>query len=220
MSEHLSAETIESYADGELPAASVPDAEEHLRECAVCAGKLVAQLQLKRSIREAAWTLPPDALRRRMTRRPRWPWAAALATAALLVVVFAIPRRTNELADFHTTILASANPVDVISTDRHTVKPWFEGKLPFSFPIPELGSTPFRLAGGRVVYLHEQPVAYLMVTKGAHKISMFVGRDVASPRGDAFQSLAWSSGGLRYVAIGDVAQSDLEALRDAFASAH
>ena len=217
MNEHLSAETIESYADGELPAERVPDTEDHLRECAACAGKLVAQLQLKRSIREAAWTLPPEALHRRMTRRPRWPWAAALvATAAALAIVFAIPRGSNELADFHTTILASANPVDVISTDRHTVKPWFEGKLPFSFPIPELGATPFRLAGGRVVYVHEQPVAYLLVTKGAHKISMFVGRDVPSPRIDVFESVSWSKGGLRYVAIGDVARADLEALRDLF----
>ena len=116
----------------------------------------------------------------------------------------------------HVTMLASANPVDVISTDRHTVKPWFEGKLPFSFPIPELGATPFRLAGGRVVYVHEQPVAYLLVTKGAHKISMFVGRDVPSPRIDVFESVSWSKGGLRYVAIGDVARADLEALRDVF----
>ena len=212
MSEHLSAETIESYADGELPAERVPETEEHLRECAACAGKLVAQLQLKRSIREAAWTLPPHPFR----RRRQWPLIASIAAAAALVIVLAIPRRNTELADLHTTILASANPVDVISTDRHTVKPWFEGKLPFSFPIPELGATPFRLTGGRVVYVREQPVAYLMVTKGAHKISMFVGRDVPTPHIDAFQSVSWSRGGLRYVAIGDVAHEDLEALRDAF----
>ena len=213
MSEHLSAATIESYADGELPADRVPETEEHLRDCAACAGKLVAQLQLKRSIREAAWTITPDVFPR---RRPRWPYAALAAAAAALVIVLAIPRRNTELADLHTTILASANPVDVISTDRHTVKPWFEGKLPFSFPIPELGATPFRLAGGRVVYVHEEPVAYLMVMKGAHKISLFVGRDVPAPRLDAFESLAWSKGGLRYVAVGDVARADLEALRDAF----
>jgi anti-sigma factor RsiW len=150
-------------------------------------------------------------------RRPRrWPAFAALAAAAVLAIVVFIPRPNNELADLHTTILAGANPVDVISTDRHTVKPWFEGKLPFSFPIPEFGGTPFRLAGGRVVYVHEQPVAYLMVMKGAHKISLFVGRDVPSPRGDAFESVAWTKNGLRYVAIGDVARADLEALRDAF----
>lgn len=212
MSEHLSAATIESYADGELPADRVPETEEHLRDCAACAGKLVAQLQLKRSIREAAWTITPDVF----PRRPRWPYAALAAAAAALVIVLAFPRRNTELADLHTTILASANPVDVISTDRHTVKPWFEGKLPFSFPIPELGATPFRLAGGRVVYVHEEPAAYLMVMKGAHKISLFVGRDVPSPRLDAFETLAWSKGGLRYVAVGDVARADLEALRDAF----
>ena len=210
MNEHLSAQTIESYADGELAAERVPETEEHLRECVACAGKLVAQLQLKRSIREVAWTMPVRP------RRRFWPAVATAAAAALLVIVLVLPRRGTELADLHTTILASANPVDVISTDRHTVKPWFEGKLPFSFPIPELGPTPFRLAGGRVVYVHEQPVAYLMVTKGAHKISLFVGRDVAAPRTNAFESVAWSKGGLRYVAIGDVAHADLEALRAAF----
>jgi len=213
MNEHLSAQTIESYADGELAAERVPDTEDHLRECVACAGKLVAQLQLKRSIREAAWTIPSHPFR---PRRRVWPAVAAVAAAAALVIVIAFPRRSTELADLHTTILASANPVDVISTDRHTVKPWFEGKLPFSFPIPELGATPFRLAGGRVVYVHEQPVAYLMVTKGAHKISLFVGRDVAAPRIDVFESVSWSKGGLRYVAIGDVAHADLEALRAAF----
>ncbi len=213
MNEHLSAQTIESYADGELAAERVPDTEDHLRECVACAGKLVAQLQLKRSIREAAWTMPSHPFR---PRRRVWPAVAAVAAAAALVIAIAFPRRSTELADLHTTILASANPVDVISTDRHTVKPWFEGKLPFSFPIPELGATPFRLSGGRVVYVREQPVAYLMVTKGAHKISLFVGRDVAPPHIDAFESVSWSKGGLRYVAIGDVARADLEALRAAF----
>jgi len=210
MNEHLSAQTIESYADGELAAERVPDTEEHLRECAACAGKLVAQMQLKRSIREAAWTMPPHAF------RPRRRWWPAVAAAAMLAIFIAIPRSNSELADLHTTILASANPVDVISTDRHTVKPWFEGKLPFSFPIPELGGTPFHLAGARVVYVREEPVAYLMVTKGAHRISLFVGRDVPSPRTDAFESVSWTRGGLRYVAVGDVAQSDLQALRSAF----
>jgi anti-sigma factor RsiW len=213
MNDHLSAQTIESYADGELAAERVSDTEDHLRECAACAGKLVAQLQLKRSIREAAWTIPSHPFR---PRRRLWPAVAAIAAAAALVIAIAFPQRNTELADLHTTILAGANPVDVISTDRHTVKPWFEGKLPFSFPIPELGATPFRLAGGRVVYVHEQPVAYLMVTKGAHKISLFVGRDVDPPRIDAFESVSWSKGGLRYVAIGDVARADLEALRAAF----
>ena len=214
MNEHLSAQTIESYADGELAAERVPETEAHLHECAVCAGKLVAQLQLKRSIREAAWTVPPRAFR---PRRRFWPAVAAIAaTAAVLALVLAFPRRNTELADLHTTILAAATPVDIVSTDRHTVKPWFEGKLPFSFPIPELGATPFRLVGGRVVYVHEQPVAYLMVTKGAHRLSLFVGRDVAAPHSDVFESVTWTRGGLRYVAIGDVAQADLELLRDAF----
>ena len=213
MTDHLSTQTIESYADGELPAERVPETEDHLRECAACAGKVVEQLQLKRSIREAAWTIPPANILR---PRRQWPAYAALAAAAVLAIVIVIPRPNNELADLHTTILASANPVDVISTDRHTVKPWFEGKLPFSFPIPEMNGTPFHLAGGRVVYVHEQPVAYLMVMKGAHKISLFVGREVPAPRIDAFETVVWTKNGLRYIAVGDVARTDLETLRELF----
>src|SRR5947207_8556231 len=107
MTEHLSAQTIESYADGELSAERVPETEDHLRECAACAGKLVAQLQLKRSIREAAWSIPPANVLR---PRRQWPTYAALAAAAVLAIVIVIPRPNNELADLHTTILASANP--------------------------------------------------------------------------------------------------------------
>jgi anti-sigma factor RsiW len=223
MSEHLNAAMVEQYADGELRADEVAAAEEHLRACAACASAVVAQLQLKRAVREAAWTLPPDALRRRITRRRVSPLAvAAVFLAFSLGLGIASLLRTSsgrELADLHATILASAHPVDVISTDRHTVKPWFEGRLPFSFAIPELGATPFRLAGGRVVYVREQPVAYLLVTKGAHKISLFAGRDVAAPRVDGFESVSWRAHGLHFVAIGDVSRDDLTALRNAFVTA-
>ena len=59
----------------------------------------------------------------------------------------------SELADLHVSALASATPVDVISTDRHTVKPWFQGRIPFSFNLPELQGSEFTLIGGRVTYL-------------------------------------------------------------------
>ena len=87
----------------------------------------------------------------------------------------------------HVTMLASANPVDVISTDRHTVKPWFEGRVPFGVPVPDLASTPFRLIGGRVVYWHASQAAYLLVGKGAHRISLFIFRPQDAPRPSALR---------------------------------
>ena len=80
----------------------------------------------------------------------------------------------SEVADLHVEALASANPVDVVSTDRHTVKPWFQNKIPFSFNIPELAGTEFSLLGGRLVYLHQQPAAQLIFTMRKHQVSVLI----------------------------------------------
>ena len=117
----------------------------------------------------------------------------------------------------HLRGLMASNPVEVASSDRHTVKPWFEGRLPFAFDIPELAGTPFHVIGGRVVYAHEQPVGYVMIGKGNHKLSLFVAR-VALPARSAhgFESVTWRANGLSYALVGDVPRSDLEALRTRF----
>ena len=219
---HVSQEDIQLYADGEL--ADVSAIEEHLRDCAVCANAIVSEMQLKRAVREAARFVGSAPVPRR--RSYAVPLAIAAAVTAFviggLLMAALVGTRTGarELADLHATILASANPVDVLSTDRHTVKPWFEGRLPFSFPIPELANTPFRLLGGRVVWAHEQPVAYLMVGKASHKLSLFVSRVTLPSAGmRGFEALSWRANGLNYVAVGDVPQSDLRQLRDQFVNA-
>jgi len=224
---HLDRETVQRYADGEL--ADAQGAEAHLRECASCANQVVGEMQLKRAVRDAARTAPPDVVRMRVQRRisstagrSLLPAAAAAVIAFIIGGLFAagsIASRwsTRELADLHATILASASPVDVLSSDRHTVKPWFEGKIPFSFPIPELNGTPFRVIGGRVVYAHQQPAAYVMIGKGNHRLSLFVSRVTLPLRGmDGYDAITWRSGGLCYVLVGDVPRADLEALRQLF----
>ncbi|HEV2722649.1 MAG TPA: zf-HC2 domain-containing protein, partial [Thermoanaerobaculia bacterium] len=119
---HLNGEEIQRYADGELADAAA--IEEHLRGCATCANAVVAEMQLKRAVREAARTMPPDALRARVRRRVvggerQWAWMATAAAVALivggLVAAAAVGTLTSarELADLHATILASANPIDV-----------------------------------------------------------------------------------------------------------
>ncbi len=115
---------------------------------------------------------------------PRW----GLAAVALLVVtvgLFVVTSRRQEsktLAEFidlHVADLASANPVEVISTDRHTVKPWFQGKIPFTFDLPELQGSPFALVGGRVAYFHQEPGAELLFRYQHHLISVFIFRQTS-----------------------------------------
>ena len=245
---HWNEEQIARWVDGE----GGDDA--HLRECAQCAHAVLAAMQLKRAIREAAPRYEmPESLRSRVipsdpersegeSRDPladakgvprlpfaplrvarddtRWVFAAAamviLVLAALVVVRVREAEPMRELVDLHATLLASANAVDVISTDRHTVKPWFEGRVPFAVPVPDLPA-PFRLIGGRVVYWHQQPGAYLLIGKGAHRISLFIFRDsLHTTETRDVTSEVWRADGLTYVAIADVSRADLDALRLAF----
>jgi len=221
MNEHLTTEEVERIADAEAPPG------DHLRDCARCANAVLGALQMKRAVRDAMrGEGAPASLQRRIRRQPAaFSWLAAAAAIVAIVVGSVMltrqqtPGALAELADMHTTLLASANPVDVISTDKHTVKPWFEGRLPFAVPVPELASTPFKLIGGRVIYWNGNQGAYLLVGKAAHRISVFVFRDApphlgAAPR--AVSTLAWSNGGLEFVAVGDVPEGDLSQLRDAF----
>lgn len=159
---------------------------------------------------------------------PRW----AFATAALLLLAaglfVAANRRQGakavaEFADLHVTALASANPVEVISTDRHTVKPWFQGRIPFTFDLPELQGTPFTLVGGRVVYVHQEPGAHLLFGYQRHFISVFIFRDtsqLAMPasflahKTSSFTLRTWTQQGLRYVVLGDASAATIENLKE------
>ncbi|HEX9162538.1 MAG TPA: hypothetical protein VF980_12600 [Thermoanaerobaculia bacterium] len=224
MNGHFDEEMMGRVADGEEPDNA------HVRECARCANGVVEALRLKRAVRDAVPRVEvPESLRRRVTRSPQrnaTPWW--LAAAAMLVIAVTIGangvamRRdaTRELVDLHSTIVGSANPIDVLSTDRHTVKPWFEGRVPFAVDVPDLNGTPFRLTGGRVVFWRGQPGAYLLLTKGAHRVSLFIFRDEVAPRVGTFDSMrvvSWRANGLAYVAVGDLPREELESLRSAFA---
>src|ERR1700733_9055584 len=164
---------LDAYLEGELMGADARAVSEHLRGCPGCAAESLNRVQQKRAVQTAGQKFTADpAFRARIQqsiaprRAPGWNrfWFPVLATAMVLVIAGAIsltPSRQrrgeqqllSELTDLHVAPLASANPVDVISTDRHTVKPWFAGKIPFTFNLPELQSSPFVLVGGRVSYL-------------------------------------------------------------------
>jgi anti-sigma factor RsiW len=157
---------------------------------------------------------------------PRW----AMAAAALLLLAAGLfffsnryqqPNSLAEFADLHVATLASANPVEVVSTDRHTVKPWFQGRVPFAFDLPELQGSPFVLTGGRVAYFHQEPGAHLIFTYQRHFISAFIFRDTPqlaiteasfADRGTSFNLQTWTQDGLRYVLVSDVNAATLQQL--------
>jgi len=139
----------------------------------------------------------------------------------------------SEIADLHVATLASSSPVDVISTDRHTVKPWFQGKIPFAFNLPELQNSEFSLLGGRMTYLDQTPGAHLIYDVRKHHISVFVFQERSlslklsarlddnslSPKQLPFNMETWSQGGLRYFVIGDASAADIDSLAKLFKAA-
>jgi len=164
---------------------------------------------------------------------PRW----AVAVAALLLVaagLFVAANRRQEakslaeFADLHVANLASANPVEVVSTDRHTVKPWFQGRIPFTFALPELQGSPFTLVGGRVAYFHQEPGAHLVFRYQRHLISVFIFRETSQldlpvssyqSQASSFTLRTWTQGGLRYVVIGDAGAGTIQQLMELVRSA-
>jgi anti-sigma factor RsiW len=234
-------EKLDAYLDGELPAAEACALGEHIKGCTACAAESLNRVQQKRALHTAGQRFIPDpAFRARIQqsiapRRPaRWNrlWFPALATAAVLLVAAVFPLTINrgrrgeqqllsEVADLHVATLASSNPVDVVSTSQHTVKPWFAGKIPFTFNLPELQDSPFTLVGGKVSYLNQSPGAELIFRVRQHQISVFIFQEQAlgNARSDdavqtavSFNVRSWSHNGLRYFVISDVSPQDLDKL--------
>jgi len=132
----------------------------------------------------------------------------------------------SEIADLYVAMLASSSLVDVISTDRHTVKPWFQGKIPFALTLPDVQNSEFSLLGRRMTYLDQMPGAHLTYDVRKHHISVFVFQERSlraklyenslSPKNLSFDVETWSQGGLRYFAIGDANAADIDNLAELF----
>jgi anti-sigma factor RsiW len=230
---------LDAYLDGELDSAEASALATHLPGCASCAADALQRVQMKRAIQIAGNRYAASSeLRNRITNsvasKPRreggglWK-ILALPALSLLILSVSVnlyvgresarrQRVYSELADLHVATLASATPVDVVSTDRHTVKPWFQGKIPFSFNLPELQGSEFTLLGGRVTYLAQTPGAHLIYQVRKHEVSVFIFQD----RGETLPSGAlralsfnvenWTQNGLRYFVVGDVGAEDIQAL--------
>ena len=238
--------TLDSYLDGELPPEDMRAFDAHVRGCASCAAAALTRVQMKRALHTAGKRFAPTAefrarvhqsvaAKRKPGRRLSWIFAplavAAVVVAALTTAYVGTTRsRTtqvySEVADLHVAMLASSSPVDVISSDRHTVKPWFQGRIPFSFDLPELQNSDFVLLGARMTYLDQTPGAHLIYQLRKHRISVFVFPEEAfrdrltassSPeRKAAFNVETWNQNGLRYFVIGDVNAADIDSLAKLF----
>src|SRR5215469_12844286 len=184
------------YLDGEATDEEARLLEQHLQTCPVCAAEIAVMVKLRRALRPAASRfLPSEQFRKRVLaevsspKRVRlvWLWPTSALALAILVVAAVWLRHSDqrsqtfqEVADLHIADLASTNPFDVVSSDRHTVKPWFQGRIPFAFNLPEFAGTDFTLLGGRLVYLDQQPAAQVLVLFRQHKLSVLILQETSS----------------------------------------
>jgi anti-sigma factor RsiW len=232
-------ELLSAFVDGELEPAVSKSVRDHADGCAACRQRLANLESIRQMVRRAPYYQAPDALRARLTHSQTRPiarsqllaWAAAVVMVAslsgsILIVrsskrsaqaVDAVDVIAQEVVSSHVRAMMGEHLFDVRSTDQHTVKPWFLGKLDFSPPVTDLAQAGFPLTGGRLDYVAGHPVAALVYTRGQHTINVFVWPEssdsIRSPDARAirgFHVRHWTHGGMSYWAVSDVNDADLD----------
>lgn len=240
MNDHLSPADLNALADGELAAEQFARVQRHLTACPACTSEALAQSLLKSATARAGrrYARPtnlqqrmqqlsaqhatqPEPSMQRARRRRTWTWAAVAAMLLIGAALFFSGRNdrrasaeyaalVTEVSDQHIATLAANSPPEVISSDRHTVKPWFQGKIPFSFNLPTDLPADTTLDGANLTYLHSQPTAQLLYSIGKHRVSIFVQQDTASPSAatttdhSGFHIATLHTADLAVVAVSDV----------------
>ena len=229
-----------AYLDGELDPAVSTSVRDHADTCDACRRRLANLESIGRMVRRAPYYEAPAALRARVmpagTRSTttshlfRWAAAAAVAVAFLTGSILfvrsssrsvrtadSVEAIAQEVVSGHVRALMGEHLFDVRSTDQHTVKPWFLGKLDFSPPVTDLAGAGFPLTGGRLDYVAGHPVAALVYTRGQHTINVFVWPQAAdaasSPEAWAirgFHVRHWTHAGMSYWAVSDVNDTELD----------
>jgi anti-sigma factor RsiW len=229
---------LDAYIDRELERDADVAFREHLAVCARCRGRVAERETLGRLVRSIPYYPAPPRLRARIEaaaartpirRKMLW-WAAAAVLVMSTLGAFAVFRPhavpsdilVDEVVDGHVRSLMADHLFDVQSTDQHTVKPWFLGKLDFAPPVVDLAARGFPLVGGRLDYLDGRPVAALVYRRRQHTINVFVrpessdssrGTIVRTVRG--FHVRAWRRGGMMFWAVSDVNDAELREFVDA-----
>jgi anti-sigma factor RsiW len=225
-----------AYADGELDLVRSLDVEGHVRECAACSAALERLDALHTAISSQApyYSAPPELRRKltaRLTPKQRWtfarPWWAVAAACLLVALAFwsvapsgfrpASAGIDKEVVSAHVRSLLAEHLMDVPSSDRHTVKPWFAGKLDFAPEVADLSAQGFSLVGGRLDYINGRTVAALVYRRRQHTINVFTwpGGADESPKTEGVQGfhvVHWVKHGMAWWAVSDLAEDELKEL--------
>jgi anti-sigma factor RsiW len=237
MTAHLTPETLNALVDAELTPQQLAEANAHLSTCPACttqalstsllksatarAGhRFTVSAHLEQSLTRIANELPAPAA----TKSRSYAVPLAWATAAMFLILAgsgaliqhnrqATAQQTallTEAVDQHIATLASPAPPEVLSTDRHTVKPWFQGRIPFAFNLPDGLPEDTHLEGANLTYVHNQPTAQLLYTIGKHRVSVLLWQRLpdspaVQPRDYAgFHTRAFATPTLEAVAVSDI----------------
>jgi anti-sigma factor RsiW len=237
---------VQAYFDGEVDAVSALEVERHAAHCPECRALLEHLVNTRARLRgELEFAVAPRELRARVSRlldeearrgnpqraprvplRPRPFWLGALggvgaALAAALALFFLSPSLSNPLLDdlvsAHVRSLMPDHLTDVVSTDRHTVKPWFAGHADVSPVVADFADRGYRLVGGRADYFDRQRVAVVVYQHGPHLINVFTW--VAGRRAlpefstrSGYHIACWKLGNLQYCAVSDTGWDELQGL--------
>jgi anti-sigma factor RsiW len=238
-SEHL----LEPYLDGELAVGESVEVREHIDDCSTCANQYRRLEQIRNDIRMQGPYAPPAALEQRVRAalrkaarektQPNWRlqnWMTVAASALLFLSIawnVALLRShssareilAQEVLSSHLRSLIGTHLVDIPSSDQHTVKPWFNGKLNFSPDVRDFARQGFPLVGGRIEYFDDRAVAALIYRRRQHLINLFMwpaassfssGYSEVKRRG--YNLVSWTQGGMTCWLVSDVQSSELEQL--------
>jgi anti-sigma factor RsiW len=226
---------LNAYLDGELAPMEAVRFEQRLAEDPALAKEVAARRALSESLRGGlADDVPPASLERRIMASVSIPaktmprsWrslAASLMIGALLggAVTFGVLNQpgggvANEVVSAHIRALMAPQPIDVQSSDRHTVKPWFAGKLAFAPKVVDLSAQGFQLVGARVDVIGLEPAATLVYSNGKHFISVVEMPGTGAPPAPVethvergYFALSWNDGAVSYWAVSDMAAAELK----------
>jgi anti-sigma factor RsiW len=236
---------LDAYIDGQTTPEREAECRAHIAACPSCRAAAARRRALSSVLAEHTQMHPaPPGLAATIARdlsanarsaprpirlTPAWAWVSLAACTALgvatlwlaLARIHAGPVETiaREAVSAHVRSLMATHLADILTSDQHTVKPWFAGRLDFSPPVTDLAAEGFPLTGGRLDYLGDRPVAALVYTRRAHTINLFVWPDgpAAEPSARAdrgYNSETWSSGSMRFCAVSDLNASELRTFAD------
>jgi anti-sigma factor RsiW len=228
---------LHAYLDGELDLSASLGIERHLQSCRECAEAYRKFELLRAAIADADLDFASDAALSRVRgaleqaglprrAKPGMAWrnsAFLVAAAAALVLAFVLPWRyaaqhdsmDREIVDSHIRSLQADHLIDVASSDRHTVKPWFQGKLDFAPQVPDLTAQGFVLVGGRLDVIDSRKAAALVYKRREHVINLWISQGVAARNEpeessvDGFHIVRWSKDGMTYRAVSDLDMGEL-----------